>query len=163
MSGMLVSLGVGSPVRLAVCGASKIVTESGSETVDGAAKRSAKEIAELIVLRYERRGLMPDPPRTSGGHRLYEGDHLKRLNFIRRARALGFTLAQVQSLLALADSGDFACAEVKAMTESHRAEVRGKLADLRRLDHALKDLATQCEGGNTSDCAIFESLFETRG
>ena len=88
------------------------------------------------------------------------GNHLKRLNFIRRARTLGFTLAQVEGLLALADSGDFACADVKTMTEAHRAEVRRKLADLRRLDRALKDLAIQCDGGTSQDCAIFDALFE---
>lgn len=112
---------------------------------------------------YELAGLMPDPPRSAGGHRLYEAGHLKRLNFIRRARELGFTVEQVRSLLALADSGDFTCADVKGMTLGHRDVVRRKLADLRRLDRALADLAAQCEGDGGRDCAIFDALFDAVG
>ena len=111
---------------------------------------------------YEREGLMPDPPRSGGGHRLYDAEHLKRLNFIRRARELGFTVEQVRSLLGLADSGDFTCAEVKEMTLSHREEVRRKLADLRRLDRALADLAASCEGDSGRECVIFDALFSSQ-
>ncbi len=52
---------------------------------------------------YERIGIMPKPPRTEGGHRVYTRDRLKRLTFIRRSRELGFTLDQVRNLLSLAD------------------------------------------------------------
>ena len=55
---------------------------------------------------YERIGLLPAPPRSAGGHRVYDDDHLKRLTFIRRGRALGFTLDQVRGLLGLVDGGD---------------------------------------------------------
>ncbi len=111
---------------------------------------------------YERAGLMPDPPRTEGGHRIYEPDHMKRLSFIRRARELGFTLDQVRSFLDLADVGDFACADVKQMTLAHRIEVQKKIAGLKKLDLALADLAAKCEGDQGPDCAIFDALFEVR-
>ena len=111
---------------------------------------------------YEREGLMPNPPRTRGGHRIYDSDHMKRLTFIRRARELGFTLDQVRGLLGLADSGDFACADVKAMTLAHRNDVRQKLADLKRLDTALADLAGRCQASQGQDCAIFDALCEAR-
>ncbi len=111
---------------------------------------------------YEREGLMPDPRRSEGGHRMYDAEHMKRLTFIRRARELGFTLNQVRSLLGLADSGDYTCADVKSLTLSHRADVRDKIADLKRLDAALSDLAGECEGDRSQECAIFDALFDGR-
>jgi len=105
---------------------------------------------------------MPDPRRGEGGHRMYDAGHMKRLTFIRRARELGFTLNQVRSLLSLADSGDFTCADVKSLTLSHRADVRNKITDLKRLDVALTDLADECEGDRGQDCAIFDALFDGR-
>ena len=60
---------------------------------------------------YEKRGLLPAPPRTAGGHRDYDREHLKRLTFIRRSRELGFTLDNVRSLLTLVDGSDWTCAE----------------------------------------------------
>jgi MerR family mercuric resistance operon transcriptional regulator len=109
---------------------------------------------------YERAGLMPVPPRTAGGHRSYGRDHVKRLIFVRRARELGFTIDEVRELLALADRGAYTCADVKTATLSHRAGVKRKLADLRRLDRALGDLADRCAGGDGQDCAIFDALFD---
>lgn len=111
---------------------------------------------------YEREGLMPDPRSSQGGHRIYDADHIKRLTFIRRARELGFTLNQVRSLLGLADSGDYTCADVKSLTLSHRADVRDKIADLKRLDAALSNLVDECEGDRGQECAIFDALFNDR-
>lgn len=107
---------------------------------------------------YERAGLMPEPPRTAGGHRVYEGRHRRRMSFIRRSRELGFTLDQVRSLLSLVDSGAFTCAEVRDLTLDHLSEVRGKLADLKRLERVLTDMAAQCEDGSLPDCPIIEAL-----
>lgn len=127
-------------------------------TIGEVARRAACRVE--TVRYYEHAGLMPDPPRTKGGHRAYSADHMKRLTFIRRARELGFTLDQVRSLLDLAESDDFACADVKAMTLSHKQDVRRKMADLKRLDAALADLAGRCEGDRGQDCAIFDALFD---
>ncbi len=68
---------------------------------------------------YERVGLLPAPPRSSGGYRLYGTDHLKRLSFIRRARALGFSLGEVRTLLRLADKRKRPCAEVRVVAQAH--------------------------------------------
>jgi MerR family transcriptional regulator, mercuric resistance operon regulatory protein len=112
---------------------------------------------------YERKGLMPNPQRSEGGHRLYLTEQLKRLMFIRHARELGFTLDQICGLLDLADSGNFTCAEVKEMTLNHREDVKRKIANLKRLDCALSALADSCDGDSSQDCAIFDALFEARG
>src|SRR5262245_51359791 len=62
---------------------------------------------------YERAGLLPIPPRTPGGYRLYGSAHVKRLSFVRRARALGFSLDEIRRLLKLADERKRPCAEVR--------------------------------------------------
>ena len=108
---------------------------------------------------YERIGLMPKPSRSPGGHRLYEDDHLRRLTFIRRSRELGFTLEEVRGLLRLVDGGSYTCAEVKALTLDHAAEVRRKVADLRKLERVLADMAAECEGGEVPECPIIDALF----
>ena len=108
---------------------------------------------------YERIGLLPSPPRSAGGHRLYGESHLKRLTFIRRGRELGFSLDDIRALLGLVDGGGYTCAEVKTVTLDHIDEVRRKLADLRRLERVLKDMAAQCEGGDVPDCPVIDALF----
>jgi MerR family mercuric resistance operon transcriptional regulator len=72
---------------------------------------------------------------------------LKRMTFIRRARGLGFMVAEVRGLLELVDSGAYTWAEVKDLTLAHRSTVRQKIADLERLDVALGDMAVRCKGG----------------
>ncbi len=108
---------------------------------------------------YERIGLMPKPPRSKGGHRLYEKDHLKRLSFIRRSRDLGFALEEVRGLLRMIDGYDYTCDEVKVLTLDHLQEVQQKIADLRRLERVLKTMAAECEGGNVPDCPIIDALY----
>lgn len=109
---------------------------------------------------YEREGLLPDPPRTDGGHRMYAEEHLKRLTFIRRSRELGFTLEEVRGLLRMVDGEHYTCVEVKSLTLEHLHDVRGKLADLKKLEKVLKQLADQCTGEETPDCPIVEALFD---
>jgi MerR family mercuric resistance operon transcriptional regulator len=111
---------------------------------------------------YEKQGLLPAPPRTAGGHREYDREHLKRLTFIRRSRELGFTLDQTRSLLGLVDGGEWTCAEVRAMTVEHSADVRRKIADLEKLAQVLDDMAAQCEGGAVPECPIVDALFQKR-
>lgn len=112
---------------------------------------------------YEREGLMPDPPRTAGGHRLYEQEHIKRLTFIRRSRELGFTLEEVRGLLQIVDGGHYTCAEVKTITLDHLSEIRAKLTDLRKLERALKELAAKCTGDETPQCPVIDALFREEG
>ncbi len=108
---------------------------------------------------YERIGLLPEPPRSPGGHRLYGEDHLRRLTFIRRSRELGFTLDEVRGLLRLVDGGSYTCTEVKALTLDHAAELRRKVADLRRMKRVLEEMAAECEGGEVPECPIIDALY----
>ena len=107
---------------------------------------------------YERIGIMPKPPRTAGGQRIYETAHLKRLAFIRRSRELGFSLDEIRALLRLVDGGDYSCGEGQGMTLAHIADIRRKIADLRRMERVLKDMAAKCDGGDVPECPIVDAL-----
>ena len=106
---------------------------------------------------YERIGLLPAPPRSQGGHRLYDGDLLKRLVFIRRSRELGFTLDEIRSLLGLMGEGH-TCGEVQAVALAHLEAIRAKIADLQRMERTLAEAAAHCEGGGTPECPILDAL-----
>ena len=108
---------------------------------------------------YERIGILPAPPRSSGGHRLYDVGHVKRLAFVRRTRELGFSLQEVRELLGLVDGGEVTCDQVKALTLGHLADVRQRIADLRRMERVLGDMAATCDGGAVPECPIVEALF----
>ena len=123
----------------------------------GALSKRAEVNIETIRY-YERIGVMPQPPRTAGGQRVYDSRHLKRLAFVRRSRELGFSLDEIRALLRLVDGGDYTCGEVHEMTLAHIADIRHKLADLRRMARVLKAMAAKCEGGDVPDCPILEAL-----
>jgi len=113
----------------------------------------------LETIRYDEKiGMMPDPPRTASGYRIYGEDHVSRLRFILRGRELGFSLDEVRGLLALVEGGAQTCAEVKERTERHLADVRAKIADLRRIEKVLTQTAAQCSGDMVPDCPIIEVL-----
>ena len=107
---------------------------------------------------YEQVGLLAPPPRSAGGHRLYGRDLVRRLNFIRRSRDLGFTIKEVRELLRLVDGGTYTCAEVEQLARDHVREIRRKIADLRRLQKVLETMAAQCNGGAVPDCPIVDAL-----
>ena len=109
---------------------------------------------------YERIGIMPEPGRTPGGNRQYDDDHLKRLFFIRRCRELGFRIGEIRALLAMVDECDLSCAEVHGITVAHLSDIRTKIADLRKLEKALQEMAAECSRGDVPDCPIVETLFD---
>ena len=109
---------------------------------------------------YEKRGLLPEPPRTAGGHRIYGPEHLRRLSFILRARELGFSIARVADLLRLADQQEPDCETVRGLTAEHLDEVRSKITDLQRLEQVLEQIVTRCGEGRAPECPIIDALYE---
>ena len=107
---------------------------------------------------YEKIGMMPDPPRTASGYRVYDDAHVSRLRFILRARELGFSIEQIRGLLDLVEGGTQTCAEVKERTELHLADVRAKIADLKRIENVLAETAEQCSGEDVPECPVLEAL-----
>ncbi len=122
------------------------------------------KIAELTgsnietVRYYERIGIMPKPGRTSGGHRIYPPNQIKRLRFIRRYRELGFTLDEVRNLLRLVDEQNYTCDDVRVIVSTHLTKMRGKIKDLRRLEKSLREMVAQCDRGAVPECPILEVL-----
>ena len=106
---------------------------------------------------YERIGLLAKPARSNGGYRLYGPADVQRLTFIRRSRELGFSLDEIRTLLDLA-RGEKSCEQVRAITLHHAAEVRRKIADLRRLERALAAMAALCESAPPDRCPIIDAL-----
>ena len=123
------------------------------------AKESACKVETVHY--YEKIGVMPEPPRTPGGHRVYALSHVKRLNFIRRSRELGFSIKQITELLKFIDEPNHYCGEVKAMAIQHAQVVEQKISDLQRLHGALNQMVSQCKGSNNTidDCPIVDALF----
>jgi len=118
----------------------------------------ATETKVETIRYYERIGLLPAPVRTEGNYRSYAPEHLGRLSFIRRSRALGFPLDQIEALLGLADQRDRACGEVDAIAREHLAQVERKIADLRALQRELRGMIDQCRHGTVAECRIIEAL-----
>jgi MerR family mercuric resistance operon transcriptional regulator len=108
---------------------------------------------------YERRGLLPEAPRSSAGYRRFGSDAVSRLVFIRRAKSLGFSLPEITELLNLHDEPDGERARVKQITESKLREIEAKIVDLERMRTVLTDLADQCSGrGPVHGCPIIDAL-----
>lgn len=111
---------------------------------------------------YEQIGLLPPPPRSQGGHRLYGRDLIKRLTFVRRSRELGFSLEEIRGLLRLVDDSNYTCAQVEALAHRHAEDIQRKIADLGRLKSVLEAMASRCTGNEVPECPIIDELFHFR-
>lgn len=129
---------------------------SGSLSIGKLAAATGTKVETIRY--YESAGLLAVPDRTKNNYRAYSPQHLARLSFIRRARALGFSLDQVQALLGLADQKGISCAAVDLIAREHLAEIDRKLKDLATLRSELSSLIVQCGHGTISECRIIETL-----
>lgn len=110
---------------------------------------------------YERQGLLPLPLRQLSGYRSFEAKDIARLQFVRRAKGLGFTLAEIRELLALSGQHDGDMARVKAATTQKLADVEAKLAELTRIRSGLRVMLASCPGhGAVGCCPILNTLAE---
>lgn len=110
---------------------------------------------------YEREGLLPQPQRLASGYRLYASADLARLRFIRRAKALGFTLSEIRELLALSDRREDDMAGLKVAATEKLADVESRLLELTRIRDGLLALVTACPGHGALDrCPILNALAE---
>ena len=107
---------------------------------------------------YEKAGLLSVPARTPAGYRRYGSTHLRRLTFVRRARALGFSIEDVRKLLKLADERKRPCGEVRVVAGTHLKDVQAKIADLRAMERVLRETVAKCASGRSPDCPLIEAL-----
>ena len=108
---------------------------------------------------YERKGLVKRPHRPRSGFRDYDDETKQRIRFIRGAQELGFSLDEIEDLLALRLDSRRSCSEVRAHAETKIADIDRKLATLRKMRSVLVDLTLHCPGeGPTSDCPILSAF-----
>ena len=107
---------------------------------------------------YEREGILPAADRTDSNYRDYSDDHLATLTFVRSARELGFSMAQVRELLALSDHDDKPCQDVDQLVQRQIVEVERKIADLSALCEELGQMLQSCQADRIGGCRIVESL-----
>jgi MerR family transcriptional regulator, copper efflux regulator len=113
---------------------------------------------------YEREGLIAEPPRRRSGYREYPPDTVRRVQFIRRAKELGFSLKEIAELLSLRVAPSTTCADVRAVARDKISDIETKLAELERMKAALERLARACRGkGPTSECPILDALDAKEG
>ena len=121
------------------------------------AKRCAVNTETLRY--YEQRGLLPKPTRSASNYRLYSHDDVRRVRFIKRAQALGFTLKEIQELLSLRAAQGSRCADVLAQAESKIRDIDEKIQTLSRMRDTLSSLKDQCRGSlPITECPVLDAL-----
>lgn len=126
-------------------------------TIGDVASRAGVNIQTLRY--YERRRLLPEPPRLPSGYRQYPADTVRLVRFMKRAQALGFTLREVQELLRLREARARSRPAVRAVAEAKLKTIDEKIRRLRAMRKALDGLLTACAGdGARSECPILEAL-----
>ena len=112
---------------------------------------------------YEQQGLMRPASRMPSGYRLFDEEDVSRLHFIRRAKALGFTLTEIRELLALSDNRDDDMASLKAAAQDKLRDVEQRMLELARVRDGLRTLVDACPGhGALKRCPILNALAEER-
>lgn len=107
---------------------------------------------------YEQIGLLPPARRTEGDWRLYGDDARRRLDFIRHARDLGFSIDDIRGLLAVAAHPEAPCEDADTITRAQLAAVDRKIDQLTGLRDELRRMAGACAGGPAAECRIIEAL-----
>lgn len=108
---------------------------------------------------YERIRLLPQPGRTEGGYRIYDEAQLARVRFIRRCRALEFSLDEIRELLDFVSRDDASCAEVSRFAESHLRLLETKIAELNEMRNSLAILLDDCARNRTPKCPLLDALY----
>ncbi len=124
----------------------------------GAVSKRAKVGIETIRY-YEREGLLSKPDRRPSGYRQYDESVVARLQFIRRAKELGFTLGEISELLALWFDSNTKCVHVRQRAAKKLNDIEAKIASLRQMKRSLRKLISTCENRNSMEaCPLFDGI-----
>jgi MerR family copper efflux transcriptional regulator len=115
-------------------------------------------VSAKMIRHYESIGLIGEAQRTDAGYRVYGQQDVQVLQFIHRSRALGFSLEQIRTLLALWQDKRRASKDVRAMAKQHIAELDRKIGDMQAMKRTLEKLARACHGDERPDCPILDDL-----
>jgi MerR family copper efflux transcriptional regulator len=130
---------------------------SNSLTIGQLAEQAGVGVETLRF--YERKKLIPEPPRRRSGYREYPPEAVSRIRFIRGAKELGFSLKEIDELLTLRAESEGQCAEVLARAQGKIADISQRIASLERMKRALEQLASTCsERATSGDCPILDAL-----
>jgi Cu(I)-responsive transcriptional regulator len=125
-----------------------------------AAHRSG--VSAKMVRHYESLGLLPSVERTESGYRQYTDKEVHTLRFIKRARDLGFSMADIQELVALWQNRRRSSANVRRIAERHVQELNQRMAEMQAMRQTLEHLIHCCQGDHRPDCPILEELGRDR-
>lgn len=128
----------------------------GALSIGALARRSGVNIETIRY--YERIKLLPPPPRSGSGRRLFGATDLRILVFIRRSRELGFSIDEIRTLLRLGGPQKASCREVRDIATRHLDDIRAKLGDLHRLERLLAGTIARCTGRTAPDCPVLDVL-----
>lgn len=129
--------------------------------IGDAAERSG--VSAKMIRRYERIGLVPAAGRTYAGYRIYSESDVHRFRVIKRARSLGFSLKQIQTLLELWGDRSRTCATMKQLVRIHTKELSARIREMRAMQRALRGLISDCPGRDCPQCPILENLITAPG
>ncbi|WP_159821568.1 Cu(I)-responsive transcriptional regulator [Colwellia sp. 20A7] len=117
-------------------------------------------ISAKMIRYYEDIGVLKKASRSEAGYRLYNQAQLQQLGFIRRSRNLGFSMAEIQSLLKFWLNSDRESRQVKQLAQNHLQDINEKILALEKMKTVLQELADKCDGDDNAKCPILEGLAE---
>ena len=115
-------------------------------------------VSAKMVRHYESLGLLVAVARTDSGYRQYIEADVRTLQFIRRARDLGFSMAEIAELVGLWHNRQRASASVKRIAQRHVTNLAQRIAAMQAMQRTLADLLTHCHGDERPDCPILDDL-----
>ena len=115
-------------------------------------------VSAKMIRHYEEIGLVPKPGRTQAGYRVYREADVHRLRFVRRARDLGFSMKEIETLLGLWNNRRRASSEVKRLATQHIADLDRRIAELQAMRRTLAELSRHCHGDGRPECPILDDL-----
>jgi MerR family copper efflux transcriptional regulator len=119
---------------------------------------AATGVSAKRIRYYEQIGLVYSAARSESGYRVYDQQDIHALRFVHRARGLGFSLPEIETLLALWHDSKRSSADVKAVALAHVEELQTKIAELQSMADTLLELANRCDGGARPNCPILNEL-----
>ena len=136
------------------------VTDMKSQFMNISEAARLSGLSAKTIRHYEQIGLLKPAVRTDAGYRQYNQQSVEQLGFIHHARALGFSIAQVSSLLALKEDPHRASREVKALAQEQLILLEQRMRELAKMQSMLKDMIARCAGDDDPHCVILEKLAE---